>query len=292
MTNLLDYIPDSWGPRAELGGAAVAFTRVNPGCISNPKTTAHTALIFHTPQQNRELSISSDRKLIRDAPAGALEVLPADLELYSRWQSPKQNTLFVINHENLKRIAIAEFERDEFELTPSIGSTVDNRMVFISNMVRAEIDSRSGQSDHLLLDSLQNAFWIYVLRTHSTLKKSGLLRCARGGLTVANIKRVEEYMQNNLSRKIRVADLAEVVGISSSHFMRAYRETCETTVFNRLTDMRLARAAHLITSTAAPLSLIARECGFGTNSYMTAVMRQRWATKPTDLRKTVYRISI
>lgn len=281
MVQLLQYVPTSWGPKVELGGAAVAYTKTMPNLIST-QTTIHSAVVLHTPQPKRELSINSDKKNIRDASVGALEIIPAQCDLFARWHTNKQNTLFAITSDELNQLAATEFDKLDVELRASV-TEADSRINSIVHMARQEILNNFVSSDSMLLDFLQRTFWIYTLRAHSSLNENRL-HYSKGGLTPYNIRVIDEFMRANLGAKISIADLAAIVEMSQSHFMRAYRETFGITAIQRLVDLRLTAAAGLISRTTTPLSLIAKQCGFGTNSYMTYVMRQRWVTTPTDIR--------
>ncbi|MBA8862842.1 AraC family transcriptional regulator [Ochrobactrum anthropi] len=282
MNQLLREIPSFWGPKVELGEKALAFTKTHPNFLTM-KTQVHTALVMHTPQIGRELSINSDKIMIRDVPLGSLEILPAQSEIYARWKTNKQNTLFAITENELNALAVAEFDKINTVIRPILDNGVDSRTIAIANMVRRELVTSQGNPDHLLLEALQLAFWVYTLRKHSSIAHMQLSR-PKGGLTPHTLKRLEEYMHANLSQKITIANLAEIAGLSPAHFMRAYRDTCGNTVNRRLTELRLKRAAQLISNTNYPLSLIAKECGFNSNSYMTWVMKQQWTITPSEMR--------
>lgn len=281
MVQLLNFVPTSWGPKVELGEAAVAYTKTTPNHIS-AQTTIHSAVILHTPQPKRELSVNSDRKIIRDAPVGALEIIPSQCELFARWHTNKQNSLFAITSDELDRLAATEFDKLDVELRVTL-TEADSRIKSIVHMARQEILNSSASTNSMLLDFLQQSFWIYTLRSYSSLKGVPI-SYSKGGLTPYKTKVVDEFMRANLGDKISIADLAAIVDMSQSHFMRAYRETYGITAIQRLMDLRLTAAADLISRTNTPLSLVAELCGFGTNSYMTYVMKQRWTTTPTDLR--------
>lgn len=280
---ILTSIPDSWGPKLEMGGSAIAHTSTRPGQIAM-HSTYHTALLMLTPQANRELSLNSDRSAPRNTLPGALEILPANSDIFSRWTMDKQNLLFAISEESLKDIARSEFGSDQVELIPKPDGVSDRRLMALGSMVRTEMLTSAGAFDQLLLEALSSAFWIYLLRDYSNLS-SREARTPKGGLTPRTLRRVEEFMQENLSSRIRIEDLARVAGLSSSHFMRAFRETCNKTVNQRLTEHRLTSAMAMINNSDRSLEHIARLCGFGTNSYMTTVMHRKFLITPSELRR-------
>lgn len=284
---IINNIPLSWETKLEVGGRAIAHTGTPTGDIKM-NTNYHSALLMLTPHTGRELSLHSDRMIVRDTLPGALEILPANPDISSIWTVDQQNLLFAITEDSLKEFAQSEFGTDRIELRPLTDATSDRHLMALANMVKTEIVTWADGYDQLLLESLASAFWIYILRNHSNLSNR-YARSPKGGLTPRTLRRVEEFMQENLANKIKVEDLARVAGLSPSHFMRAFRETCNMTVNERLTEHRLTCAMAMINNSERTLEHIARSCGFGSNSYMTTVMHRKYLITPSELRRGILR---
>jgi len=67
-------------------------------------------------------------------------------------------------------------------------------------------------------------FATHLLRTHSSFsdRSRGLMR---GGLSAKTVHPVTEFIAENLSKDLSIGRLAEVAGLSPSHFLRALRQT-------------------------------------------------------------------
>ncbi len=96
-----------------------------------------------------------------------------------------------------------------------------------------------------------------------------------GGLARWQARRTIEYIHKHLGSKLAVVQLANLVGLSESHFSRAFRYALGCSPMAYVTVSRLERAKRLMTSTAQSLSNIALACGFADQSHFNRSFR-RW----------------
>jgi AraC-like DNA-binding protein len=72
--------------------------------------------------------------------------------------------------------------------------------------------------------------------------------------------------------------------MSKYHFLRTFRHTVGLTPYQFLLGVRMRRAAVRLATSAAPVSAIAYETGFGDLSTFNARFRQTFGTSPTVFR--------
>jgi AraC family transcriptional regulator len=108
----------------------------------------------------------------------------------------------------------------------------------------------------------------------------------RGGLTAANMRRVEEYIRSHLVEPTRVVDLAEVVGLSPRHFMRAFRQSFQETPIQFILNLRVEEAKGRLASTGEPITEIALACGFGDAQQFSTTFRKLVGASPSEYRRT------
>jgi AraC-like DNA-binding protein len=96
-----------------------------------------------------------------------------------------------------------------------------------------------------------------------------------GGLARWQARRALEHIHTHLGSKLAVGELATLVGLSESHFSRAFRYALGCSPMAYVTVSRLERAKRMMTSTAQSLSNIALACGFADQSHFNRSFR-RW----------------
>jgi len=101
------------------------------------------------------------------------------------------------------------------------------------------------------------------------------------------IERVIAAVTKNLEQEQELpstATLAAVANFSPFHFMRVYRALAGESLGATVQRLRLARAAHLLTESAAPISEIAGRAGFETPQAFARAFRQHFGVAPSDAR--------
>jgi AraC family transcriptional regulator len=92
---------------------------------------------------------------------------------------------------------------------------------------------------------------------------------ARGGLGKGPLAAVIDYINENPGRELCVKDLAEIAGVSLSHFIRTFHQTTGVPPHQYLLRTRLTRAKELLRQTCYSISEIARMTGFSGQSHFT-----------------------
>jgi AraC family transcriptional regulator len=110
-------------------------------------------------------------------------------------------------------------------------------------------------------------------------------RALRGGLAPWQVRRVATYIESNIDSPIRVADLACIVRLCTSHFSRTFRESFGETPFAYITRQRIRRAQVIMLSSAGPLSQIALDCGICDHAHFTRVFRRIVGINPSIWRR-------
>ncbi len=108
---------------------------------------------------------------------------------------------------------------------------------------------------------------------------------ARGGLASWQARLVRRQIEDNLGSRICVSDLAILVGLSPSHFFRAFRETFGAAPMAYVIRMRITRAQQLMLRSARPLSQVALECGLFDQAHFTRMFRQVVGMTPRQWRR-------
>ena len=91
----------------------------------------------------------------------------------------------------------------------------------------------------------------------------------RGGLAAWQSRKLTAHVEANLSRRIPVKELARLIGLSASHFCRAFKCTFGASPREYVLRRRIEVAQALMLTTSEPLSSIAIRCGMCDQPHFT-----------------------
>jgi AraC family transcriptional regulator len=107
----------------------------------------------------------------------------------------------------------------------------------------------------------------------------------QGALAAWQIVRVRAFIDENLHRTIRVKDLAAVARRSAAHFSRSFKQVFGESPHAYVVGRRLERACHLMITSSASLSEIARSAGFSSQAHLCRLFRQASGQSPSSWRR-------
>lgn len=107
----------------------------------------------------------------------------------------------------------------------------------------------------------------------------------RGGLAPGVRRRVQEFIQSNLSENVDISDLAGLAKLSSWHFARAFKQSFGMPPHAFITQQRIHLASTLIRDGEEPLSGIAMAVGFADQSHLTRVFKTLVGETPSQYRR-------
>jgi AraC family transcriptional regulator len=103
-------------------------------------------------------------------------------------------------------------------------------------------------------------------------------------LPACKLRRVTQYIQVNLQRELRLAELSAMVHMSPYHFARLFRRSTGVPPHRFLVQRRIDEARALLAARTAPIAEIARLVGFGTPSHFTTTFRRITGMTPSAYR--------
>jgi len=109
---------------------------------------------------------------------------------------------------------------------------------------------------------------------------------ARGSLPVWQTRRVFAHVEANLSRRIPILELARLLGLSASHFCRAFKCTFGVSPRDYVLRRRIELAQGLMLTTSEPLSSIAIRCGMCDQQHFTRSFHRIVGETPYRWRRT------
>ena len=107
---------------------------------------------------------------------------------------------------------------------------------------------------------------------------------ARGGLSARHTQKVQRFLSDNFSRKLSLAEMAAVCGLSPYHFARAFSKTFGMSPHRYILVLRLDFAEKLLVETSMSITDIADLSGFSSQSHFTTTMKKYRQMTPLQAR--------
>jgi AraC family transcriptional regulator len=105
-----------------------------------------------------------------------------------------------------------------------------------------------------------------------------------GELPAYRLRRVAQYIQENLRQELRLGQLSAVVNMSPYHFARLFKRTTGVPPHRFLVRHRIDEARTLLAARTMPIAEVARAVGFRTPSHFTTTFRRVTGMTPSEYR--------
>ena len=124
----------------------------------------------------------------------------------------------------------------------------------------------------------------HIIHSYSSL--STLPREAAGGLPARRLNLVLEYIDANLQQHVALHHLAELAGVSTRHFERAFRQAMGVPPYRYVLRQRLDAARHLLLhQPPIPIEEIAVRAGYGSGTHLATAFRRQTGYSPRAFRR-------
>ena len=102
----------------------------------------------------------------------------------------------------------------------------------------------------------------------------------------AQVARAIDYMETNLSESLTLLEVANVSGLSRSHFSRRFKSATGAPPHQYLMSMRVERAKRMLAH-KGPIAEIALACGFAHQEHLTRIFRRLTGFTPARFRRAL-----
>jgi AraC-like DNA-binding protein len=99
-----------------------------------------------------------------------------------------------------------------------------------------------------------------------------------------NLTHIQRYIERHLAEPLRVADLASLACLSEAHFSTRFRRQTGLSPWQYVRRERLGTARQMILQSALPLTDIALQTGFASQSTLSHAFRRCFGVAPRALR--------
>jgi transcriptional regulator GlxA family with amidase domain len=99
------------------------------------------------------------------------------------------------------------------------------------------------------------------------------------------IEKAVQYMQQNFGKKVTVRQLAAMVNMSESHFIRCFKKETELSPMEFLIKLRVEKAKKLLQANNLNITDISLQCGFSSASHFSASFAKHAGLTPSEFQK-------
>lgn len=99
------------------------------------------------------------------------------------------------------------------------------------------------------------------------------------------LDRAEEYVRENFRRPLRIAEVAEAVGVHPAHLASVFREVHDLPLGTYIRRLRLEWAADRLARSSDSISAIAYAAGFADQAHLTRSLKRYTGRTPGEYRK-------
>jgi len=106
-------------------------------------------------------------------------------------------------------------------------------------------------------------------------------------LPACRVRRVVQYIDDNLQNSIRLVELSALVHMSPYHFARLFAGSTGAPPHRFILERRMERARSLLAGAGVPIAIVARSVGFRTASHFTTMFRRLVGMTPSAYRTVI-----
>ena len=214
------------------------------------------------------------------ASPGTTFVLPQGTIDELRWKG-ETHRIAVAIHPNLLASALDETAHERsIELVENWNLTDPNIMAVLLAMTS---DLNSGSpAGRLYGESLANALAVYLLKRYAVRSYAPV--AYRGGLQGYRLRRVLDYVGDNLAADLSLSELAAVAGMSPHYFAELFRMSTGQAPHRYVLSQRIERAKQRLADAKCSILEVGLDAGFQNPSHFARVFRKFVGVSPSRFR--------
>ncbi|QNI31669.1 helix-turn-helix transcriptional regulator [Alloacidobacterium dinghuense] len=225
---------------------------------------------------------SSKGLLSINVSAGSLSICEFNQPRRMEMQNPANVALVLLQNEILEQ-ALHDSRKQRVELQERHGLQ-DHNMRHLMEILLYE--KRQGfPSGGFFLDSIAAALASHLIHYYSAA--APLISESVGGMAPSTLRRCIALMEARLEGNLRLDELACEAGLSTSHFIRSFRESTGKTPYQFLLDRRVQRAQTLMRDPRTSLTKVAKSSGFANQHHMARIFRCVTGMTPSNYRRSL-----
>jgi AraC family transcriptional regulator len=268
--------------RASWSGLAVEDYSV-PACVIAKHTHVENFLHVVLRGSVKYEVVTYGRTLQFSAHPGTTFILPKGTIDEVRWGGPTHRIAVAIHSNLLTGVLDETAHENEIELVEHWNLTDPNIMaVLLAMTTDLTEDSPAGR---LYGESLANALAVYLLNRYAVRRYTAV--AYRGGLPGYRLKRVLDYIGDNLAEDLSLSQLAAIVGMSPHYFAELFSRSTGHPPHRFVLLQRIERVKESLRDPRRSIIEVGLEAGFQNPSHFSRIFRKFVGASPSRFRSQV-----
>ncbi len=261
-------------------GVKITHNRLLPGETVNTNLDEHQVIIPLAGAFEASMPQSSGHIAYGRRTVGHTSIVPAGQDYMAHWEEELEDLAIYFDPEFIARTASELVRTDRVEVVGACEAG-DPLIHQIGLALATEVDS-GAPSGSIYAESLVNTLVAHLLRHYSTASER--FKFHFGGLPKHKLRRVTEFIEENLERDLTLAEIAQVADLSPFHFARSFKHNTGSTPIQFLMQRRIEFAKRLLVESQLPIIEIGLRAGFKNQSHFTTLFRKLAGATPKSFR--------
>lgn len=281
----LEPMADGWQRFAWDGGAFDMAHRQHTEVVEGTICTPHHLVLVTIGGSARKLEVRTDDGHRYDGPdrCGAVSLVPAHCERQIRLLGVRAAWASIALRPELMD-EVAGATDDGVPACADFAPFTNAEDGFLAGLIGevARLHGVSGKLDPLYCDAMTHALAHYLVRRYGRSVRRDYQPVP---LPPWRTRRIAEYIDAHIGDEIRIAALAQLVGLSAGHLHRAFRATTGVTPLAFVNEQRIQRALKILATENISITELAFRVGFVSPSHFTRTFRRITGSNPSQVRR-------
>lgn len=244
------------------------------------QTVNHNIVLHLSAPADIEIK-SNGRSDQRARAPGDLSIFPAATVCEVRSREPHEILVVSVSQQILAQSAFELLNASSLELHPHAYQR-DTQLELICRALKVEAESNY-LSGPLYGESLALAVGSRLLRRYST---HGSSACRTGGLSPQALRRVFDFIEDNLAEPLRMSSLAEIACLSQFRFAHNFKAAAGLPPHQYVMRARIERAKKMLRETNLSLVEVALAVGLHGSSRFNILFKREMGVSPGTFRSS------
>lgn len=275
---ILPQIPILSSQQAKWESISIFYYRHPAHAIAEHCLTHHVLALAYNQFQ---LQVRKDGKFRTQlVDNGVIQLTPANVSQSLSWDTEGEFSILSLCPKFVEQVAYESIKGNFIELIPQF-SIIDPIIQHIAAALKADIEAGC-QTGRLFGESAATMLAVRLLQAYATCKP--IIKSYSDGFAKDRLQIVIDYINAHLDRDIKLADIAELVGVSQYYFCHLFKQSFGITPHQYLIQQRIEQAKLLLPNRELSLAEIAQECGFTDQSHFTKHFKRLVGITPKAMR--------